>query len=328
MELGPRAWYRGFRETASEGLSTAAFYSLYYTYLSLFFTLTSRYPLGVNVYDRDWDLLVVLDACRPDALHAVADEYPFLERIETVWSRGSMSEEWLAKTFTTPHLEAVERTAMITSNRYIEPVLSNRTFPRSTGWAPFGWPDWNVVTADDFAHLDPVWRYARSERLKQVPPRVLTDHAITLLRRREFERTIVHHLQPHHPFIARAVRENDSVTTEEAEVMAALRDGRLSRREAWRRYLDNLRLVLDETALLLDNVDAQTVAITADHGELFGRYGLYGHPCGVPIPSLRRVPWVETTAADRRTHDPVDHRSPSASPTRPVTAQLAELGYR
>jgi hypothetical protein len=260
MQLGFRPWLRNFRAEAAESVWSATFYTLYYTYLLLFFSVTSRYPIGLNVYERDWDLLVVLDACRPDALRAVADEYPFLTDIETVWSRGSISEGWMAKTFTTDYQSAVEETALITANRYTKPIFSQERYPRSNGWAPVGWPAWDVVNAADFGLFDPVWKYAREE--------------------------------------------------------------------VWEWYLDNLRLVLDNVALLLDNVDADRVAITADHGELYGRFGIYGHPCGVPLPHLRRVPWVETTARDTRSHDPENHRVAVKSLSVDRRQQLAELGYR
>lgn len=47
-------------------------------YVLLYTILTSRYPIGSNVFEENWDLLVVLDACRVDALRAVEDEYPFV----------------------------------------------------------------------------------------------------------------------------------------------------------------------------------------------------------------------------------------------------------
>jgi len=33
----------------------------------------SRFARGVDAYERDWDVLVVLDTCRTDALRAVID---------------------------------------------------------------------------------------------------------------------------------------------------------------------------------------------------------------------------------------------------------------
>lgn len=48
---------------------------------------TSYYTIGFNVLDEDWDVLVVLDACR------VVSEYEWLSTPEARWSRGSTSKE-------------------------------------------------------------------------------------------------------------------------------------------------------------------------------------------------------------------------------------------
>jgi hypothetical protein len=102
--------------------------------------------------------------------------------------------------------------------------------------------------------------------------------------------------------------------------------GDLTRDEAWAGYLDHLRAGLDDVALLLENLDADRVAITADHGECFGEWGLYGHHLSTPVPELLRVPWVETTATDTGTYDPdidFEHVDTETS----VEEKLSALGY-
>jgi len=37
---------------------------------------------GVLIYDLDWDVCIILDACRYDLMTEVADEYEFLETVE------------------------------------------------------------------------------------------------------------------------------------------------------------------------------------------------------------------------------------------------------
>lgn len=37
--------------------------------------VSSRFPFGTNVYEKDWDVLVLLDTCRVDALAEVSGEY-------------------------------------------------------------------------------------------------------------------------------------------------------------------------------------------------------------------------------------------------------------
>lgn len=73
---------------------------------------TSRYPIGRNVYERDWDLLVVLDTCRVDALREVSPEYDFIGEVDAVWSVGSATAEWTANTFTQSHLDKISKTAV------------------------------------------------------------------------------------------------------------------------------------------------------------------------------------------------------------------------
>ena len=83
---------------------------LYYVYVGALLSATKRYRWGTNVFDREWDLLVVLDACRVDALRAVADEYDFLDGVDSMPSVGSTSFEWLNHTFDRAHEEEIART--------------------------------------------------------------------------------------------------------------------------------------------------------------------------------------------------------------------------
>lgn len=40
----------------------------YWWWVGLHLTISSRVSMGTKIYERDWDLLIVLDACRVDAL--------------------------------------------------------------------------------------------------------------------------------------------------------------------------------------------------------------------------------------------------------------------
>jgi hypothetical protein len=82
--------------------------------------------------------------------------------------------------------------------------------------------------------------------------------------------------------------------------------------------------VLDEVELLLSNLDADRVAISADHGELLGEFGLAGHPDGFPFSPVKRVPWVDTSATDTGTHRPAVERGDDEAS---VEDHLRDLGY-
>lgn len=55
-------------------------------------------------------------------------------------------------------------------------------------------------------------------------------------------------------------------------------------------YGKNVELVLKDVEKLIKNLDGKIV-ITADHGELLGENGKYGHPFSTFVPELCEVPW-------------------------------------
>jgi hypothetical protein len=109
------------------------------------------------------------------------------------------------------------------------------------------------------------------------------------------------------------------------DIWQKLQAGKVSREEVWAGYRENLELALDDIDLLLENVDAEKVVITSDHGNALGEWAVYGHPPTMPLDCLRVVPWIETTAVDRGTHEPETEYQADADTDR--EEQLAALGY-
>ncbi|MFT4889234.1 MAG: hypothetical protein ACI9YT_000143 [Halobacteriales archaeon] len=282
-------------------------------YLRLLQAVGRRVDYGTNVLDREWDVLLVLDACRADLLQSVAAEYGFLEDVSTIRSVGSSSSEWLENTFR-GHPETA-RTAMVTGNT---------------------WTD-RYVDAGAFAALDEVWKYAWDEDLGTVPARAVTDRAIAMARDRDPDRLVVHYMQPHHPFVADPIAGDEGMArtgshSNPANPWVLLRQGEVTTERVWAAYEATLRHVLPEVETLVDDV-AGRVAITADHGNLFGEWGLYGHPMHTPVPALLAVPWAETTGGDQRRYDPTIEPPESLPMSRVYGAEadrdrLEALGYR
>lgn len=266
-----------------------------------------------HVYDREWDLLLVLDACRVDALEAVADEYEFLpEEIPWINSVAPTSSVWLEETFAPEYREAVAQTDYVTANGHADGL--------DTGEYELG--------ASDFRRLRRVFEYGFDEEYQTVPPETVTDAAIDCFRSSPPERGIVHYMQPHTPYRSLdldGIGERNGKAFRET-VWDWIAAGRLTRDEAWEHYLETLRWVLDSVAVLLENVDADRVVISADHGEAYGEWGAYGHSDYGAFDGLRRVPWVETTATDRETRRPEVADESTESPD--VEEQLRHLGYR
>ena len=254
--------------------------------------LGRRIPYGTTVYDRTWDVLVVLDACRYDLFRSVAPDIELFDTVSAVRSVGSSSSEWLENTFLAEPETA--QTVMVTGNTWTDRYLD----------------------ADTFAALDEVWKYAWDEDLDTVPAGAVTDRAIALARQQAPERLIVHYMQPHHPFVPDPLAADGGLArtgshSNAANPWVALRRGNISVERVWEAYEANLRYVLQEVESLVENVDGR-VAITADHGNLFGEWGLYGHPMNTPVPELLAVPWAETTADGR------DRRDPKLEPPEPL----------
>lgn len=283
----------------------------------------SRLPIGTNVYEREWDVLVLLDGCRVDLLSGVADEYAFLDNRETLRSVGSTSREWLAKTFVDEYSAAVSETVYVTANPYTDEILAPGGAEGNN--SPFNPANWSSLNATSFQSVEEVWRDRWDDSLGTVPPRRVTDRTISVDRDLDPKRLIVHYMQPHQPFLGILDGDDEPPDWARGNLWHALQRGDVSRSVLWDAYEENLRLVLDEVALLRENLDADRMIISSDHGNALGEWGIYGHPNGFPHPAVKRVPWVRTSAEDNGSYEPTTETG--SEPPASVTDRLEDLGY-
>lgn len=265
---------------------------------------------GTNVYERDWDVLVLLDCARVDMFEAVREEFPFLAPVETHRTPGTNSAEWMDVTFVDEYADEMRRTAHLTAN------------PNSA----------DHLDGERFDLLEEIWRYGWDEETGTVPARTVTDRAIAVGRNRRPERMIVHYMQPHPPFVPRPDIDAVQVTRPGDDrrgmnVEELHEEGGYSLEELWEAHLDNLRYVLPEVDLLLSNLDADRVVVSADHGQALGEDGVLGHPASSTVEAVRRVPWSVTTARDTGEYEP-DARPRAEGPAVSVEEKLEHLGYR
>jgi len=66
MEANLDAWLSEMYEHIRKRPKRATLYIIFTLYLTIWYTITSRWPFGRNAYESDWDLLIILDACRVD----------------------------------------------------------------------------------------------------------------------------------------------------------------------------------------------------------------------------------------------------------------------
>ncbi|ELZ11252.1 hypothetical protein C478_12605 [Natrinema thermotolerans DSM 11552] len=332
----------------------------------------SRLVPSTAVWEREWDVCCVLDGCRYDLMRETAaaghELLPGPEGVGSLWSVGSQSAEWMDRTFAPEHRERMARTAYVTGNPFSSQpcdhilVTSDEVLPLSAddfGVLHEAWRDEWVD--DDISTIPPapltdaaiaVWR-AR-ERLG-------------------IDRVLVHYMQPHAPFRSQPdwffgsadiehwgqfVEADDddeefdpeSLTAEEREALEAfaeadddddsmndpwlrVREGDLSREAVWAAYRDNLEWVLDDLTRLWENCDGR-LALTSDHGNGLGEFGVWSHPPGTPVPAVRRVPWVVREGRDRETCDPAlpagirEGDSAAGDDDGEIESRLEALGYR
>jgi hypothetical protein len=265
------------------------------------------YPRGTSIYDKEWDLLIILDACRYDLFLEVADDYEWIEEVGEIRSLDSTTAHWMRRTFVKDHHAEMANTAYICGNPFSQSELDSR----------------------DFAELIELWRSAWTEP-GTVPPEAVTDETIRAMKAGSYDRVIAHYMQPHCPFISRPELSQGKVIDDFGnqdwrDVWELLRDEDIDLDDLWSGYRENLKIGLEEVTSLIKNVDAENVVVTSDHGNATGQWGVYGHPPNLPIRELRRVPWVETQAKSIEAREPDDWNNQEIAMNR--EEQLSSLGY-
>lgn len=256
---------------------------------------------GTDFTSKEWDILVVMDACRYDTFSKIGPEYGF-EGSKSVWSIGSQSREWMNKTF-----DEQPDLAYVTGNPFSSRALHQ----------------------DQFQELDEVWRYSWDDDTGTILPDPITDRAIDIWRNEDVERMVVHYMQPHHPFVPNRIGEGFESTHKfgrggSNDPWKEAGEGDMEKDELMNAYEDNLRYILQHLDdILLENVDGKVV-LTSDHGNAIGEFGVWGHPSHVPIPPLRKVPWEEIQCDDYHSYIPGEKPKEISEETE---NRLQDLGY-
>ncbi|MEM4781772.1 MAG: methyltransferase domain-containing protein [Halalkalicoccus sp.] len=262
------------------------------------------------IHGRDWETLIVLDSCRYDYFEALYPEY-FEGGLRKVRSpvdpeHGYATSTWCNGTFSGYYDDTtyLSTTLRINSRRAVDGFHAGERFGRVVDLWETGW----------------------NEAYGTVLPETVNE--AVLEERDRTERTIVHYSQPHFPYLSldppAAAKDNDleKRTTRRfkarAEIGSTIRhalgdDGARTLLETLgvgplnpmdeilrehgpatmeRAYRENLRGVLESVAALVEELPGRTV-ITADHGELLGENGYYGHSYVPDHEAVSTVPWFE-----------------------------------
>lgn len=261
---------------------------------------------GIKVMDEDWDNLVILDACR----------YDLFEQVNTIEGE----------------LRSVVSGDSSTSG-FLQYNFANETFPDTVYVAANPQVQRHDI-GGQFHDCIRLWEDHWDNELRTVRPEVVTNQTIEIQEQYPHKRLLIHYIQPHYPFIGETGRQidhgsvtGDGVVIDEREIASIwdqLAVGTIDRNMVWDAYRENLELTLPEVDRLLDELGGKSV-ISSDHGNSFGTLGVYGHPGGVCLNSLVRVPWLETGGETRKriTSGEVSDSTRDTS----VSDRLADLGY-
>lgn len=288
--------------------------------------VVSKYFTGVNrpesdpVTEKDWDNLVILDACRYDLFTEVFKKSPLPGSLEKRRAVQSGTPGFLAETFAGNEFHDV---VYVTGNPYV-----NTELPRDT-----------------FHAVESVWKDDWDDNLQTVCPETMTKATIEAAEKYPNKRIISHFLQPHTPFIGEgslgqretfAIREkalgDNGARTRHRTPFELLDVGEVSHKQVWEAYRSNLELAWPAVNRLLSQLPGLT-AVTSDHGNAMGERAwpfpvrVYGHPLGVLIPALTDVPWLTNTNGPHKkvTSEPPQKTEPTVNES--TTERLRMLGY-
>jgi hypothetical protein len=269
---------------------------------------------GVDIFEEDWDHLIILDACRYDMFAEQADLPGILEsRI----SRGSSTVEFLTANFANRNLRD---TVYVTGNPQLyrhREKMDPQLHATIEVWQEDGWDEEN----------------------KTVLPETMANRTLEAAERFPNKRIISHFIQPHYPFLYDEGVFDDSqafLRPDEPGSWHQVMTGRVSasKESVWRAYRATLDRALPHVERLLENLDGRKV-VSADHGNMIGERARpfpvieWGHPRAIYTPELVNIPWHIQSDGERRQveSEPAPERS-SEVESDAVKERLADLGYK
>lgn len=276
----------------------------------------------VDIMEKDWDNLLLLDACRYDTLQSISQR-----DVERIVSVAGKSSEFIEETM---NGKEMHDTVYISSNPHVEMTLDDGVFHDV------------VKTYGDS------WEDQRTDSHKKFHPENVYNIAIASIESYPDKRILVHFMQPHGPYFGEKARRLRQRLTDEhgitftrlsdtgqhertqyADLMYAAKDGYLSAAEVREVYVENLELVLEYAERLADDLEGKT-AVSSDHGENLGdpggifspKYGHYGYS-----PEVRFVPWMEFEYNQRKSVTGERPKESESVNDEMVEEQLEHLGY-
>ena len=286
-------------------------------------------PDGIDIFDEDWDNLIILDALRYDAMADAIDRHDISQTLDSRISRGSQTPEWLYANFDRQLHDVVYVTASAMPHH-----LGVET-PQNARQRQYGfdldvhklinvWQDPPDNAIDTFVDRDAVDVVVPAEGMIQPALQAANDYPQ--------KRIIAHLVPPHDPYWGETGQQLHQAAS--SPWHAKLRGDIDTPAEKLRKaYHENVDLAVEAAIQIAEQMPGKTV-ISSDHGEyLYERAHPIPvreilHPNKIYTETLVKVPWVEFDD-DRReivSEPPVKETGtkPNGKESR---EQLEALGY-
>lgn len=262
--------------------------------------------------ERDWDNLLLLDACRYDLFEEL-NSLP--GELDSYYSVASNTAEYVQKTFN--GTEFPDIVCVTSTPKYYKPNVE-----------------------DSFHDIIHVWREDWNAELGTIPAETMNKHVLQAIDEYPSKRILAHYIPPHQPFIGptgqeipHEVRFSGDVIAQDTDapnLWESIRNGDVKPDRVRKAYRENLKLTLPAIEEILDELPGKTV-ITSDHGNVFGslsEWGVVGHPPYRHIEPLIKVPWLVHSNGDRRDiHEGSIGTDSSDINDELVKERLGDLGY-
>jgi len=283
----------------------------------------------VDVTKADWDCLIILDACRYDIFEKVYREFfTHNGNLKKAVSCAYSTPEFLFRVFYDKNLND---TIYVSGNGFINsknvPIPAKLTDQKE-----------DFVASKHFKKVIDVWDEGWSQKYGTVHPEEMNKHALVSMHLRPKLRHIIHYVQPHEPYIyygggiggaflggankkktlkwkdklnhkLNKYFTNETIWTISGWLGVLPKNGKgniyykYGRQGFMKGYEEDLKLALEYVKSLIEKFPNKKFVITADHGEMLGEKGNYGHfnshrnlreiKSEVERKVLREVPWFE-----------------------------------
>jgi hypothetical protein len=227
-----------------------------------------------DLFERDFDNLIIIDACRHDLFEEVEGETDYRISRKSC-SRGFIEENFSEGDFTDY--------VVVTGN----PFFNEDIFQEVTGRKIYD------VFHEVFKTFETKW----DKETRTIKPSSIKDDLETAEKLFPNKKKIVWFMQPHYPFLSLEIESETNgvgrrIGESETDIWKELEKGNFSDEQVWEAYRGNLEYVLPFIEECSGILNGKTL-LTSDHGNLVGENGLYGHPCNFNLEAVKKVPLKE-----------------------------------